>query len=218
MTDLEKQVLQAIGESTDSPDVFTDDAEGMSQIRDSINDAIEEISMLSGSVNRNYHMLLRPNVAFYRMDFKRDRFGWITDAWLISLKRRLEKTDLITMQAFNPRWLKNNGNPQSYGLIGYDVFFVWPCPAAELIVDLSCVVIPDRYVNDYDRVKIRHIFADAAVNFAVGEYYASRGDAKQALERHNSYIGGLQEIGLYPKSHEKQWSYQTNKQQQVVTG
>jgi hypothetical protein len=218
MTDLERMVLQSIGENDASPDVFTDDDIGMEQIRDSINDAIEEIAMLSGAVQRSYQMLLQAGATFYRMDFKKDRFAWITDAWLISPKRRLERTDLIALNSHNPRWLQNTGTPISYGVIGYDVFYVWPCPAAELIVDLSCVVIPDRYLHDYDRVKIRHIFTDAAVNFAVGEYYASRGDAKQATERHQAYLAGLQAVGVYPKAYERQWSYQTNKQRRAVTG
>ena len=49
MNELETHVLELIGEDVDSPDVFTDDDAGMAPIRDSINDAIEEISMVSGS-------------------------------------------------------------------------------------------------------------------------------------------------------------------------
>ncbi len=218
MNDIERSVLEMIGEDIDSPDVFTDDSEGMAQVRDSINDAIEEITMLTGSVQRSYHMLLREGQGFYRMDFSRDRFGWITDAWLISIKRRLEQTDLIKLNQFNPRWLKNTGNPEAYGQIGQNVFFVWPRPAAELIVELNCVVIPKRYENDYDRIRLREVFKWAAAEYAVGEYYASRGDAKQAIEHHNRYIEGLGIQALYPKTYEKRWYYRTEKAPQEVTG
>jgi len=215
MNDLERRVIEIIGESSTSPDVFTDDATGMAPIRDSINDAIEEITMLSGSVQRNYHMLLRSAQSFYRMDFRRDRFAWVTDAWLVSPKRRLEQTDLIALNNFNPRWLRNTGSPQSYGQIGKNIFFVWPCPAAEMIVDLTCVVIPERYENDYERLKLRTIFRDAAARYAVGEYYASRGDAQQAIYHHNKYLEGLQAAGLYPRSYEKPWAFKTNKSDQA---
>jgi hypothetical protein len=218
MNSLETEVLELIGESTTSPDVFTDDATGMAQIRDSLNDAIEEISMLSGSVSRTYPMLLRSGQAFYRMDFKAGRFAWVTDAWLISPKRRLEQTDLIKVTAHNPRWLKNSGNPNAYGQIGPDVFFVWPCPSAELICELNCVVIPERYVEDYDRVRLRSMFHHAAVRFAVGEYYASRGDAQQAVYHHNKYIEGMQAMGLYPKSYERPYYFRTEKNREAVTG
>ena len=218
MNSIERSVLEMIGESTDSPDVFTDDSTGMAQIRDSINDAIEEITMLTGSVQRTYHMLLRGNQGFYRMDFKRDRFGWITDAWLISIKRRLEQTDITRLNTFNPHWLEDTGNPEAYGQIGKDVFYVWPKPSAELVVELNCVVIPDRYENDYDRIRLKSVWQWAAADFAVGEYYASRGDAKQAIEHHNRYLERLGVIGMYPKTYERQWAYKTQKLQEGATG
>jgi hypothetical protein len=64
MNNLEKQVLQFIGEDTDSPDVFVDTDEGIAPIRDSINDAIEEISMIAGSYKRTYSLPLVANKSF----------------------------------------------------------------------------------------------------------------------------------------------------------
>jgi phage pi2 protein 07 len=218
MNSIERNVLEMIGENPDSPDVFTDGSQGMAQIRDSINDAIEEISMLTGSVTRKYHMLLRTNQGFYRLNFKRERFGWITDAWLISIKRRLEQTDTIRLNAFNHCWMKDTGTPEAYGQIGKDVFYCWPRPSGELVLELSCVVIPDRYENDYDRIKLRDVYQWAASDFAIGEYYASRGDAKQAIEWHNRYLERLGMAGMYPKTKEKKWGYKTEKQTEGATG
>ena len=59
MNTLETHVLELIGEDTDSPDVFTDDDDGMAQIRGSLNDAIEEIIIVSGSYKENYHLPLK---------------------------------------------------------------------------------------------------------------------------------------------------------------
>ena len=59
MNTLERHVLELIGEDPDSPDVFTDTEDGMKPIRDSLNDAIEEISMVSGSNKRVYTLPLR---------------------------------------------------------------------------------------------------------------------------------------------------------------
>ena len=50
MNDLEKLTLQTIGESVDAPDVFTD--ANITPIRDSLNDAIEEIALVTGSSKR----------------------------------------------------------------------------------------------------------------------------------------------------------------------
>jgi hypothetical protein len=218
MNSIERNVLEAIGESITSPDVFTDDSTGMAQIRDSINDAIEEITMLTGAIQRTYPMLLRQNQGFYRMSFSNDRFGWITDAWLVSIKRRLEQTDITRLNAFNHHWLHDTGTPEAYGQIGKDVFYCWPRPSGELVVELSCVVIPDRYENDYDRIKVRDVWQWAAAEYAIGEYYASRGDAKQAIEHHNRYLERLGIANMYPKSYERKWAYKTDKRPEGATG
>ena len=122
MNEVEEHVLELFGENISSPDVFTDDSVGMTQVRDSINDAIEEISMLTGTTKRIYQIPLRTNQTFYRIQFKKDRLGWITDVWFPRRKIRLERTDLIKLNIFNPRWLMNSGSPESYFTIGVDVF------------------------------------------------------------------------------------------------
>jgi len=215
---IEQQVLEMIGENISAPDVFTDDSTGMAQIRDSINDAIEEIAMLTGSVQRSYHMLLRAGQGWYRMDFRVDRFGWVTDAWLISVKRRLEQTDIHRLNQFNARWLINQGNPEAYIQIGKDVLAVWPRPASDLVLDLTCVVVPARYAEDYDPVRLRSIFRMAAADYAVSEYYASRGDARQATEHFTRYLERLGVQSLYPRSAERRWHYKTEKNRDSVTG
>lgn len=218
MNVIERQVLEMIGENPDDPDVFTDTSAGMVQIRDSINDAIEEITMLTGSVHRAYQVLVRSGQGFYRLDFRRDRFGWVTDAWLHGIKRRLEQTDIVRLNNFNPRWMKNSGSPEAYGMIGKDVLFFWPRPSGELVVEIDCVVIPKRYLEDTDRVRLREVFQWAAADYAVGEYYASRGDAKQAVEHHARYVERLGLQTTYPAAAERVWGYKTQKTREGATG
>ena len=55
MNAVETKVLELIGESTTSPDVFVDTAAGMAPIRDSINDAIQEITILTGGNKRQLY-------------------------------------------------------------------------------------------------------------------------------------------------------------------
>jgi hypothetical protein len=206
MNDIETHVLELIGESTSSPDVFTDDATGMAPIRDSINDAIEEISMLTGSYKRNYRLFCVSGQNFYRFRFTKDSMAWITDAWVSGLRRRLEQYDPIRMVGENPRWLFNSGNPVVYMPIGLDVVALWPAPADEsLYIDFTMVMIPGRYAEDTDRIKLKDSFKWAAANYAVSEYYASRGDAKQAIYYWQKYLEGLGLQVMYPKAAEKPW-------------
>lgn len=189
MNNLEKQVLQLIGEDPDSPDVFLDTDEGMAPIRDSINDAIEEISALSGGYKRHYPLTLVANQSFYRLKVNDGSIGWITDAWLVNQKRRLVQKDVILLKAQDPRWLETTGTPTSYVPIGKDVLCVYPRPSGSTdIIDLTCVMIPKRYAADTDRVKLLDMFQRAVVNYAVSEYWASRGSANDGRIQFERYL------------------------------
>lgn len=213
MNNIEKYVLEMIGESVSSPDVFTDDSEGMEPIRDSINDAIEEIAMLTGCYSQKYYLALRQNKNFYRFDFSQGSCAWVTDAWLVTQKRRLEQTDLIRMNNYNLRWLYNNGSPESYFQIGLNYFGVWPAPASDTdMLEITVIAIPDRYEESTDRIILRKNWEWAAAHYAVGEYWASRGDGKTSIYHHNNY---LKKVGVnvkYPFASEKIYQYQSEKE------
>lgn len=213
MNTLETMVLEQIGEDPDSPDVFTDDSTGLAQIRDSLNDAIEEIAMLTGSNRRDYHLNLMDDMAFYRLHFSADEIAWITDAWLVGQSRRLEQTDIFRLNRHNPRWLEQTGTAEAYFPIGTEYIGVWPRPSADGdVLTLTCVVIPGRYTDEDDRIKLRDKYQYAAVDYAVGEYYASRGDAKSAMYHHGEYLKKVGVQTAYPQANERRWSYKTVKE------
>ena len=194
MNALEKYVLQIIGENTTSPDVFVDTDAGLAPIRDSINDAIEEITMLNGGYRESYRIPLRQDNNFYRLNFSRGRFGWITDAWLNGTKWRMVQTDFNKLNSEDPRWMKHQGNPEQYFHVGMNIVGVYPRSGSNAdVIDFKCVVIPDRYTSDTDRIKLRDEYKWAVVHYAVSEYYAGRGDKPRAMDHYNIY---LQRLGL----------------------
>lgn len=212
MNSLETKVLQIIGESTSSPDVFTDDSTGMAQIRESLNDAIEEICMLTGSKRRVYHVPIEEDTGFYRIYSEREQFAWPVSVWLIDQKRKLEQTDFVQLMYDNWRFLYSTGTPFKYYLIGHDKIGIYPVPSSDTdTLEIDAVVIPSRYEEDTDRIKLRDNFQWAAVHFAVSEYYASRGDVKRALRSFYKYLDQLGMQELYPESAERPWEYRTTK-------
>lgn len=203
MNEIETRVLELIGEDIDNPDVFTDDAAGMAQIRDSINDAIEEICMLTGSVRRRYNVLLEAGKNFYRISPTKDRFGWPGDAWLMSQSRKVEQTDFVHLVAENPRWLYMTGPPTQYAPIGFDKLLVVPKPTANDILEIDAIVIPNRYAEGTSRVWLRSVFHDGAAHYAVGEFWASRGDANSAVKHHALYMEKLGFTEIYPMANDR---------------
>jgi len=192
MTPLEKQVLRIIGEDPDSPDVFTD--QNIGQIRDSINDAIQEITMLTGGHEDTIHVPLLTDKKFYRLNFERGFFGWVVDCWIVGEKRRLQQTDFIRLWAENSRWLYSSGTPWQYLQVGSNVLGLDRSPSSDTdILEVRCVVIPKAYDQDTDRIKLRQEFHRTAVNYAVSEYWASRGDPRSAVDYLTLYADSLGE-------------------------
>lgn len=213
MNSIEERVLELIGENTSSPDVFTDDAIGMAPIRDSINDVIAEIIILTGGFKRQYFMPLREGQAFYRLRLNNGDLGWITDAWCITQKRRLEQTDLIRLNAYDPRWMVYSGTPEAYLPIGMDAIGVYPKPSgSNEMLELTVVEIPFGYTTDRDRVKLRDSFQYAVVNYAVSEYWASRGDAAEAQKHMSLYMDALGLRQMYTQQAESSRSFRTGKE------
>ena len=195
MNSLEKQVLRIIGENVDSPDVFTDDAEGMAPVRDSINDAIQEINALTGGYTEQFYIPLVASKTFYRLSFLRGYFGWVEDCWLFNQKRRLQQTDLITLNRLDPRWLVHTGTPEEYVQVGPDIIGLSPKPSATSdVLELTCAIIPSAYTHDDDRIKLRDTYTRSAINYAVSEYYAGRGDARTANAHLAKYLESLGDI------------------------
>ena len=205
MNHLERKVLQKIGENVDSPDVFVDTDDGLWQIRESLNDAAEEISCLTGAVKFIYNLPIQEK-SFYRLRFIGDSIGWVTDAWLVSQKRKLIQTDSFLLNAENPRWLQSNASPTHYWPVGHDIIGLYPRPPSTDMLELHCVVIPSRNTTSGQRVKVMQQYEAAAVHFAVSEWWASRGSAKEATNHFEKYIEIMGLNSLYPKAAEKAYT------------
>ena len=204
MNILEERVLQLIGEDPESPDIYPDTDAGLEPIRNSLNDAIEEISMVTGSYKSKIYVPLVSEQMFYRLKIANGSLGWITDAWLVNQKRRLEQKDIIYMNKKDPRWMFSTGSPLAYIPIGDNIVAFWRRPGSSSdVVELQCVIVPGPYGSSNDRIKLRTEFQWACVHYAVSEWWASRGDAREALSHHNRYLElmGLRES--YPYAREK---------------
>jgi hypothetical protein len=212
MNELETAVLEMIGEDTTSPDVFSDDAAGMAQIRNSLNDAIQEIAMLTAGVRRRIRIPLVSGAIFYQLTLSQDIFAWPLSCWLINQKRRIPQKDIIWLNKANSRWMLGSGSPLFYYLIGFDKIGLDRAPSSDTdILEFDCIVIPGPYDDESTRIKLRDEYKWAAVHYAVSEFWASRGDANEANMHFMEYVNhiGIQE--LYPLTNERTWMYRSEK-------
>jgi len=208
MNNLETHVLRLIGEDISSPDVFVDTTAGIAQIRASLNDGIQELCMVTGSYRRTYLLALLANRVFYRLAPQNDYLGYIVGAMDRQKRRRLVRTDLTALTCQDPWWLKRTGPAIQYMQLGTNHIGVYMAPSTKgIILELDCVMIPKPYAADKDPVKVRSQFETAAVYFAVSEFYASRGDAKRAVEYHAKYIETAGLSALHPMTADRQYRF-----------
>lgn len=206
MNDLESRVLDLIGENTASPDVFDDT--GIAEIRSHLNDAIEEVCILTGCHKRVWHVPLKASAVFYEITSARDVFGWFSSVWLVGINRKLEQIDLNGLMHLDARWLYATGNPSHYAPIGHNKFAVYPATSSSTdTLEVTAVAIPDRYELDTDRVKLRKSFEWCCVNRAVSEFWATRGDAMTASSFFQVYANEVGQPQMYPEYAERRWSY-----------
>jgi len=210
MNSLEKHVLDIIGDDTSSPDVFSD----ITPIRDSITDAIQEISMLTGGYKKTYHLITKADNVFYRISTTGDYIGYVYSAFNRNNKWKMDQTDVQTITREDPWYLQQNGNIRAYFQIGSDVIGIWQRPDTDgVVIELDCVMIPKAYTTDNDPIKLRENFQTAAVYYAVNEYYAGRGNADRALEYYDRYLEALGMMNIHPQQAEK--SYQMARERQL---
>ena len=202
MNDLEKHVLQIIGEDITTPDVFSD----ITPVRDSVNYAVQELCMLTGSYKMVYHLPLYAGRNFYRMGWDYDHFGYIIECWDRSRKFKLERTDIYTLKSQDPWFLKLSGNPDRYFEIGNDVVGFDRAPSAHgVVLELTCVAIPRAVDTDAKPVKIRDVFERASVYMGVSEFYASRGDVNRAKDFLLKYAETAGLMELHPDQADRLW-------------
>lgn len=209
---LESHVLRLIGEDLSSPDVFVDTTEGLTHIRDSLNDGIQALCLATGSYTRTYHIALLANRQFYRIEPAEDYFGYVVEAFDREGRRRLAQIDLLTVSKRDPWFMKTGGPLSHYMQVGIDHIGFWRYPTAKgKVVELRCVCIPKAYATSVDAVKVRAAYQRAAVYFAVSEFYASRGDAKRANDYLTKAIETAGMMYLHPHQAERQWTMKGNK-------
>ena len=192
MNKLEKQVVLMVGDDPDNPDVFKDTEQGLKPIRRSINDAVQEIILLNGGFSRSFHIPLTEGKTFYSINFNDGFLGWIENVWLVNIKRRLSQTDLHSLRNWDYRWFSSTGTPESYFPIGVNVIGIYPKPSATSdIPEVSAMVNPAPYTNDKQKVRLRKSFEWSVINYAVSEYWSSRGDVATARKHFEIYLNTL---------------------------
>lgn len=208
MNNLERHVLRLIGENVSSPDVFVDTSDGLEQIRDSLNDAVEELCMVTGTYKRKYLITLHEERALYRLTPVNDDIGWVIAAWDRENHRPLRQTDILSMSSQDDRFLETNGTPTYWYQMGNQHIGFWPRPGSKgRVIELDCICVPKPYSHGQGPIRLKAQYERGAVFRAVSDFFASRGDAKRAGEWLQQYLEVSALMNLNPQTAERQYRF-----------
>lgn len=212
--DLELQVMRLIGENVESPDVFVYSESGIAPIRAWVNDAIEEMCMVTGQYRRRYHLYLEADTFLYQLDPANDYISHIISVFDPENRYPLEKTDIVSLLKNDPWAIRHNGTQTHWWQVG-DWFGVHRSPgSAGKILMLDCLAIPKPYVNENEPIDLRKQWRMGTVYRAVSDYHASRHDAARAQEYYLKYLETIGQMGLSPLQRERFWQYGDKRPQQ----
>lgn len=203
MNELERRVMHLIGENAASPDVF--DADGIAEIRDALNDAIEEVCMLTGCIRRKWVVPLSAGSVFYMITSTRDRFLYPSNVALLPDNTQLLQVGLQELAVDDPKWMSHRGKPEKYALIGENKFAIFPASAGGGTLEVYGVAMPSRYSGDNDAVKLRDNWKWCVINRAVSEFWATRGDAQSAAMFFQKYANGIGIPGMWSEYASRRW-------------
>ena len=163
--------------------------------------------MLTGSYTQTYHLPLYGDRFFYRVGWPEDHFGYVIECLDRQRRYKLGRTDILSLAQSRPWFLKDSGDPDEYFEVGNTIIGIDRAPTADgKLLELTCAAIPKAIASDIQPVKLRAVFEQAAIQYAVSEFYASRGDANRATEFLERYVtfGGL--MAIHPQQAERLWA------------
>lgn len=194
ITELEREVLERIGEDETLPDNFT----GEDEVRDAVVDALDEYCMLTRSLRKTLLIPLRGEVNVYVMGAEDTVIG-VLGARLKGQKRRLEHVGLETLKRDDPLWLRTRGSPWRYSVLDFTKLLIYPCYGEDVeILEVDVIYVPDAYTEGEFVPEVRGAFQGLIVEGALAFLYLLvPNKLKYAVELYSNFlkrVGGKSEF------------------------
>lgn len=170
---LKKLIMDTIGEDSESPTYW--DSTNDVELEDLINDAVEEMLVLSGNYIEEIHVPLYTDRRHYNLDAgKGGELLYIKGARVLPEGYTLSMVDPISLSREDYRWITRTGTPRSFYIVGNDTIRPVPYPSAEgQSLELIASIIPPNYSEDDEVVDIEDSFITGVTAYCSYMLFAS---------------------------------------------
>lgn len=198
---IKKSVMDIIGEDSITPTYWTSSND--IELENYINDAFEEVCILTRHYKEDLYIPLMANKKHYRISGgKGGQFLFLSSVRVLSNNDNLYMTDPFQLSRQDSRWMTSTGTPRLFYMVGLDCMRIVPYPTTSGdTLECKGVIIPPSYTDDDEQIDIGDAFIGAITSYASYMVFLSlRMFDKAALQliEFNNVIGlyGVKADGL----------------------
>lgn len=176
-SEIRTRILSGLNESTSSPVQFS-----TTQIDDSITEALEILAEEVDAVKRTVQVPLREGTTYYFTQ------GLATDMmipyrlWTPDNNKRLHACSIHELDEFSDTWTQTTGDPEAWFPVSWDIFGIFPYPAAAGgILRVDYFAWPRELLDDTDEPELPEASHEAIADYGVYDGLIKRYDVQTAV-------------------------------------
>lgn len=175
--EIQNRILEGIQENPDTPIFFSED-----QLAELIDEACEVLAEDTQAVKRTAFVPLKEGIGFIYTTSISPDFMAPVRVWNHVLNRRFTCLSMTEMDAIDTRWQVTTGTPQVWFPVSWDIFGIYPRPAAaEGVLRVDYIAWPRSLMDGSDRPELPEASHDALTLY--GQYMGclKKWDAQAAM-------------------------------------
>lgn len=188
--ELRQHILNGLNENTSTPIHFSS-----SQINDSISEGLEILAEEVDAVKRTAFTPFREGTTFYNIQAIAPDIMAPYRLWVYDTNRRLQATTISELDEYSERWDTINGTPEAWFPVSWDMFGVFPFPAAAGgVLRVDYLAWPRELLDDDDEAELPEASQRAVVDYGIYDGLIKRYDIETAMEFINRFASLFKDV------------------------
>lgn len=188
---VKKMVMDIIGEDSSSPTYWTSSND--IELEDYINDAVEEVCVLSGVYTQDLLLPLHASRDYYSLDpGKGGEFLYVNSVRVIPEGYSVGMSDPLKLTREDYNWMTRTGTPRTFFFVNPDMLRVVPMSSTEgQSLEILASTIPPTYTLDSEVIDLDESLISVVVAYAASMIFLSMRAFPKASLWSKVYMEGI---------------------------
>lgn len=173
LSEVKKMVMDIVGEDSSSPTYWTSSND--IEIEDYINDAVEEVCVLTGMYVQDIHLPLHAGRDYYRLDAgKGGEFLYVNYMRVLPEGYSVGMSDTTKLTREDYNWMTRTGTPRTFFFVNPDIIRVVPMAGVGgQSLEIVASTIPPSYTLDDEVIDLDESLISVVVAYAASMIFLS---------------------------------------------